>query len=817
MQKEARLVVIGAGIVGCSAVYHLTQMGWRDIVVVDQGPLFETGGSTSHAPGLVFQTNGSRMMTELARYTVQMYSQLELDGQPCWHPVGGMEVAYTQERWQDLKRKRGWAKSWGLEAQLLSPAEAQDRVPLLDKNKIHGAYLVPSDGLAKAVRACAAMARQSEASGGAAFYGDTTVTGFEIENGRVQAVLTDQGRITTETVLLCAGIWGPKIGHMASISIPLIPVEHQYVITTPISELAGETREIVHPILRHQDFAMYFRQHGDSYGIGSYHHEPRLVEPEAILSPEEAPVMPSVRPFTPQDFQAAHKAAVELLPPLEGAEFTYTINGLFSFTPDSYPILGPSPQVGGLWVAEAVWVTHGGGVGRAIAQWMDTGTPDMDLHEADVTRFHPHAHTPAYIRARGAQQYREVYDVIHPLQQISHPRRLRLSPFYPRQEALEAVFFESAGWERPQWYRSNEDLLSEYDVPERDGWEARYWSPIAGAEHQASRKRVGLFDLTPFTKIDVGGPGALEYLQRLTSNRIDRPLGEVTYTSLLNEHGGIKCDLTITRLGPQRFLVITGVASGPHDLAWLQSHLPQDGSVQLTDLSAAMCGLGVWGPHARDLLSAVSEDDLSNATFPYLTARPITIQEIPALALRISYVGELGWEIYTRTECGLKLWDLLWEAGEPLGAAAVGGGAFDSLRLEKGYRSWGTDIHTDYNPYEAGLGFAVRLVGQDFIGQEALQLVQQQSVTRRLRCMTLDDTATVLMGSEPILDGDDVLGYVTSANYGYTVGQSIIYGYLPGAYASEGTSVEVEYFGQRYPATVVREPLYDPENAKLKA
>jgi glycine cleavage system aminomethyltransferase T/glycine/D-amino acid oxidase-like deaminating enzyme len=817
MEKQAKLVVIGAGIVGCSATYHLTKMGWRDIVVIDQGPLFETGGSTSHAPGLVFQTNGSKMMTRLAQYTVALYSQLSLDGGPCWHPVGGMEVAYTRERWQDLKRKHGWAQAWGLEAALLSPQEAKQKSPLLDPTKIHGAYFVPSDGLAKAVWACEAMARQAEETGDATFHGHTTVTGFEIEDGRVQAVITDQGRITTEMVLLCVGIWGPKVGRMAGVSIPLTPVEHQYVISTPIPELAGESREIVHPILRHQDYSMYFRQHADCYGIGSYKHEPRLVEATEILSPDEAPEMPSLREFTPGDFEVAHAAAVELLPPLQGADFTYKINGMFSFTTDGNPVLGEAPGVSGFWVAEAVWVTHGGGVGKVIAEWMVEGAPSLDLREADINRFHPHAHSPSYIRARGAQQYREVYDIIHPFQQMAHPRNLRLSPFHQRQEELGAVFFESSGWERPQWFDANLGFVEGMDFAPRSGWEARYWSPVIGGEHAAIRERVGLIDLTPFTKLEVSGPGALAYLQSITANQMDQPTGKVTYTAMLDKRGGIKCDLTVTRLGADRFLVVTGVASGPHDLAWMRRHLPGDGSVRIADLSSAYCGLGVWGPKARELAQSTSEDDLSDAAFPYLTARSITIGEVPALALRISYVGELGWELYAPVEYGLKLWDRLWEAGQPLGVAAVGGGAFDALRLEKGYRSWGADIHTDYNPYEAGLGFAVRLDKGAFIGREALQRIKREGAAQKLCCITLNDPAQVVMGKEPILNGEKVLGYVTSANYGYTVGKSIAYGYLPLDYAEPGTPVEIAYFGERYKGSVSREPLYDPQNARLKS
>ncbi|MSS73055.1 MAG: FAD-dependent oxidoreductase [Candidatus Latescibacteria bacterium] len=816
MQDRARLVVIGAGIVGCSTVYHLTRMGWQDIVVLDQGPMFETGGSTSHAPGLVFQTNFARMMTEFSKYAVKLYNELNLDGQPCFYPVGSVEVAYTRERWEDLQRKLGAAKSWNLEATLLSPEETRQKLPLLDPKKIHGSYFVPSDGIAKAVRACEAMARASMEQG-AVFHGHTTVTGIEVKNGCVRAVLTSNGRIAAEKVLLCAGIWGPRIGRMAGVPIPLTPMQHQYTRTAPLPELAGETREVVHPIVRHQDYAMYFRQQADRYGIGSYKHEPLLVDPEDLPGWSEARKSPAIMGFTPEHFKAAHAAAVELFPALGRAELTERINGLFSFTPDGFPLIGESLDVRGFWVAEAVWITHGGGVGKAVAEWMAEGTPTLDLREADLNRFPPHALTPSYVKARGAQNYREVYDIIHPAQQMENPRPLRLSPFYPRQKDLGAVFFEGAGWERPQWFEANEALLQGQKTPTRSGWEARYWSPIQAAEHRAARERAVLYDLTPFTQIEVAGPGALAFLQRITANQMDRPVGRVVYTAMLNERGGIHCDLTVVRLGPDRFRVLTGGGSGPHDLAWIRTHLPPDGAVHVTDVTSRSCGLGLWGPKARDILQKVCPEDLSNPAFPYFTARQITVDLVPALALRVSYVGELGWEIYTPTEYGLRLWDTLWEAGQSSGLTALGDGAFDALRLEKGYRLWGADIHADDNPCEAGLDWAVKLDKGDFLGRQALLRIKQQGISRRLCCLTLDDPDAVVLGKEPILDGERVLGYVTSANHGYTAGGYIIYGYLPLPYAAAGKRVEVEYFGRRYAATVRDEPLYDPEGIKLKS
>ncbi|MCY4435997.1 MAG: FAD-dependent oxidoreductase [Chloroflexi bacterium] len=816
MQSHARLVIIGAGIVGCSVAYHLTKRGWQDIVVVDQGPLFDTGGSSSHAPGLVFQTNASKLMTTLAKETVELYGRLELDGEPCWYGVGSLEVAFTEARWQDLHRKLGFAKSYGLDASLISPQETLDLVPLLNPSVIHGAYFVPSDGIAKPVRAAEAMSRYSKAHG-AAFYGNTMVTNIVVKGGRVQAVETTAGRIAADQVLICAGIWGPRVGRMAGVSIPLLPVQHQYTRTAPLPALQGETREVDHPIVRHQDYAMYFRQEGDCYGIGNYKHEPLPVEADDILSPAEAERAPAMMDFTPEHFTVARQAADELFPALRNLELTDAFNGMFSFTPDGLPILGEAPQVDGLWIAEAVWITHGGGVGSVVAEWMAEGMPSLDLREADYSRFPAHAHTPAYVRARGAQQYREVYDIIHPQQQLETPRNVRCSPFHPRLEALGAVFFESAGWERPQWFEANKDLIADDAMPVRTGWEAQHWSPIQAGEHRATRERVAMYDLTAFTKIEVSGPGALDYLQSISANQIDRPVGKVVYTAMLNRNGGIQCDLTLTRLARDRFLVLTGGASGIRDLAWLRSHAPSDDSVTIDDVTSEYCGIGLWGPRARDVLQQVCADNVSNRAFPYFASKALSIGTAPARALRVSYVGELGWEIYVPTEYGLGTWDALWEAGQHFGMIAAGGGAFDSLRLEKGYRLWGADIHTDYNPYEAGLGWAVKLNKGDFIGREALMRSREAGIERRLCCLTLDDPSHVVMGKEPILDGERVLGYVTSANTGYTVGKSIAYGYLPIECATEGTSLTIDYFGRRYEATVTEEPLFDPSHARLRS
>jgi dimethylglycine oxidase len=814
MQDRAQTVIVGAGIVGASAAYHLAELGQADVLVIDRGPLFETGGSTSHAPGLAFQTNGSRTMCRIAQDSVRLYSELDVDGEPCWYGVGGIEVATSEARMAELHRRRGWARSYGIEdTELLTPEQTAKRIPLLDPSTILGSYLVPSDGIAKGVRIATALARRAGEKG-AAFEGEVAVTGFDVAEGRVRAVLTDHGRIECERVLICAGIWGPTVGAMVGVPIPLLAVQHQLVWTDPLEELAGESREIVHPILRHQDFAMYFRQREDHYGVGSYHHEPIATVQSELPSPG-GDLQPALMPFTPRDFDDAEAEAARLLPALAGtmrpADPARSLNGMFSFTPDAGSIVGESARVRGVWICEAVWVTHAGGMGRQVAEWMATGGSSYDLAEADANRFYPFQTTPPYVLERGKQQYREVYDILHPLQQPGRPRGLRLTPFHQRHVELGAEFFTGAGWERPQWFDANK-VLSGAAWESRNGWSAQNWSPAVGAEHLATRERAALFDLTPYVKLDVEGRDALAFLERVCANRIGRRPGTVIYTSMLTPSGGIRCDLTVTRAGEESFMVVTGGGSGIHDLGWLRRQL-RDERVSIANMTDHRFCLGLWGPRARDVLDAVTDADLANDAFPYMTMRELAIGEVPAFAQRISYAGELGWELYGPIEMGARVWDLLWEAGVEYGLIAGGLGAFDSLRLEKGYRLWGQDITTEHDPFEAGLGFAVKM-DKDFQGREALRAKGEPA--ERLACMTLEDPDAVVMGKEPIWADGRLVSYVTSANYGYSIGRAIAYGYLPAELADEGTAVEIEYFGDRLAANVAAEPLWDPAGARLR-
>jgi len=772
--SQPRVVVIGAGVVGCALADELTERGWSDVTVVDQGPLFTAGGSSSHAPGLVFQTNASKTMTDFARYTVAKLSAVTLDGQWCYRQVGGLELATTPARWDDLSRKQGLARSWGVSgAELLSPEQCAARHPLVDPTQVLGGLYVPSDGLAKAVRACAAQARRA-IDRGARFLAGHKVTGIAHAGGRVSGVETSHGLLPADIVVSCAGFWGPQLGRMVGLEVPLVPLAHQYARTGQVPALVGvndEELEASRPILRHQDQDLYYREHGDRIGIGSYGHRPMPVRIEDVLDPDDAPVMPSVLPFTEEDFAPAWEQSQQLLPSLQETKLEEGINGIFSFTPDGFPLMGEHRDLGGFWVAEAVWVTHSAGVARAMAEWLVDGQPRTDVHECDLHRFEEAQLAPSYVLERSCQNFVEVYDILHPLQPMESPRPLRTSPFLPRQQELGAVFLEGGGWERPHWYEANADLPTG-EVPARDPWSARYWSPIAAAEARATRERVALYDMTPLKRLEVTGPGALDLLQRLTTGTMAKSVGAVTYALMLGADGGVRSDVTVARLGEALFQI--GV-NGNLDLDWLRQHLPADGSVQVRDSTAGTCCIGVWGPLARDLVQPLSSTDFSHEDFKYFRGKRAYVAGVPVTALRLSYVGELGWELYTTADLGLRLWDALWAAGQSHGVLAGGRSAFNSLRLEKGYRSWGTDVTTEHDPYEAGLGFAVRMDKGDFIGRAAIEGRSADTVRRRLSCLTLDDPAAVVLGKEPVLLDGALAGYVTSAAYGYAVGRCIAY------------------------------------------
>ncbi|MES4892857.1 FAD-dependent oxidoreductase [Streptomyces sp. NPDC096012] len=807
-----RVVIIGAGIVGCSLADELTARGWNDVTVLEQGPLPAPGGSTSHAPGLVFRTSPSRTLSQFAGYTIEKFRSLEVAGVPCFDQVGGLELATTPERLAELHRRAGYAAAWGIRGEVVSAARCKELWPLLDESVVLGGFHTPDDGLARAL--LASRAQLDRATGrGARFLDRHTVTGIEREGGRVTAVVTDRGTFPADHVVSAAGFWGPVIGRMAGVDVPLQPLAHQYVRTGPLRELSGATAEASKPILRFQDRDLYFREHGDRIGIGSYAHRPLPVDPFAVPPYDEARArdmeMPSSYPLTAEDWAPSWEDCRWLLPALRETEVESGFNGVFSFTPDGMPVLGETRGLRGFWLAEAVWVTHSAGVAKAVAEWMVDGRPSVDVHECDLTRFEEAQRSPSYVRERGSQQFAEVYDVLHPLQPIERPRPLRVSPFYARQQQLGAFFLEGAGWERPHWYEANAPLVDALgELPERDAWSARYWSPIAAAEARATRERVALYDMTPLRRLEVTGPGALAFLDRMTSNNLRKKPGAVTYTLLLDETGGIRSDLTVARLAADRFQV---GANSPADLDRLLRHAPAD--VQVRDVTSGTCCIGVWGPLARALVQPLTREDFSHEGFGYFRAKRAWLGHVPVTAMRLSYVGELGWELYTSADLGLRLWDTLWEAGRDLGVIAAGRSAFNSLRLEKGYRSWGTDMTDEHTPFEAGVGFAVRMDKEGFTGQEALRNLPEP--TRRLTPLLLDDPAAVVLGKEPVLVDGVPAGYVTSASYGYTVGRCVAYAWLPAGLPT-GTGVHIQYFGEKVAATVADEPLFDPEMTRIR-
>ena len=823
MKTQAELVIIGAGIVGCSAAYHLTKMGWRDIIVLDKGNLPENDGSTSHAPGGVVVLSHNKLLTQMAAYSSALYAALPPFSaeRNSYNAVGSLEMARTPERWANLVQLHGEGKSYGVESHLLSPQECQDRIPYLDPTQFVGCLNIPSSALISGGQICGSFMRATEATGGAKFVANTGITAIDVRDGNVRAALTDNPdlpRIDCAQILLCANIWAPAISEKLGITLPLLAAEHQYAISTPLAEMAHFDRatrddEVIYPTIRDLDNALYFRQHWNAYGVGSYHHKPLMVHPRDVKQT-------AMHDFTPADFTPAWNYAQQLFPMLRGSDLTTKFNGMFAFSVDGMPIMGEAATKG-LWVATASWITHAGGVAKSIAEWMTHGEAEWDMRQTNIDRFHGFQKSQTYIDIVCAKNYREVYDLVHPKQPITEPRNIRLSPFHARLEAFTPDYASFAGLELPNWFEENSRLLEKYDdrIPHRSGWAAQYWSRIQGAEHLATRENVALFDLTGLSIIEVAGKGAVDFVNYLCSNEMNKAVGQVVYTTWLTPKGGVKRDLAVTRLATDRFWMFVGEGTLPQDLAWVRQHAATrgDSSVIISNISNSYTALGLWGPNARKVLEKVTRNDVSNEAFPYFSAQWIEIGPIPVLALRISYAGELGWELHIPMDSALPVWDVLWAAGRAVDMVAAGMGAFDSLRLEKGYRLWGGDVYTEYNPYEAGLGWAVRLKKGDFVGRDACVKLKQQPLKKTLCCLTLDDPNGVLMGYEPIFDNGQCLGHVTSANYGYSIAKFIAYGYLPADYANAGAQVEIEYFGTRLGATVCAEPLYDPQMARMKA
>ncbi|MCH7610884.1 MAG: FAD-dependent oxidoreductase [Chloroflexi bacterium] len=817
MRDQARVVIIGGGIIGCSIAYHLAKAGWTDVVLLEKGEL--TSGSTFHSAGLVSHFRTSPTLMRLMKYSVNLYQQFNLEvGEGLgWYEVGSLRLASSENQLKQLQRQVSTAKALGLEVGIISPAEAMQIFPPMTEQGLVGAVHIPQDGWLEPNGITTEFARRAKESG-VAIETDVLVNGIELSpRGEVTQVNTDQGPIKTEIVVNAAGQWAPQIGAMVGVDIPITPIMHQFLMTKPIPghELPHET-----PVVRDPDNLIYLREEVGGYLVGGFEPNPKAWSIDGVPWEFTQQLLPPEWEL----FEVLMEGAIRRVPVLETAEVIKMVNGPEGITPDGHYCLGPVPGLRGFYVAAGMslnGLAGAGGVGNAIAEWVIEGEPPWDMHEMNIRRFGTHYSDQGFRVERTRELYKYYYYLRFPLDENEWGRPLRTSPLLPRLQELGAVFGEKDGWERVNHFETGDPSRLAGADQRSWGWG---WPPYfeqVGEEHQAARERVALLDMTSFGKIDVRGPGALPLLQALTDNNIDKPIGSMTYTQFLNPQGGIESDLTITRWGEEHFRVISGTASLSNDIGWIKLHMNPESerSVQIMDVTAEWACISLWGPYAREVLQSVTEDDVTQETFPFMTARILGVGGAQVWAQRVSYAGELGWELYIKPEGALPLWDELMRAGEAFGIQPIGYKALDSLRLEKGYRLWGIDITPDENPYESGLGFCVRLKsGGDFIGREALLKFREQGDgRRRLSTLTLKGNTCVIYGGEAVYANSQLVGRVRSGGYGYTVGSNICLSYLPLELAEVGTGLEVEVLGQRLAAVVESDTLYDPQGEKLRA
>jgi len=803
-KNHAEIVIIGAGILGCSLAYHLTRMGKTDVVVLEKSGI--THGATWHAAGLVGQLRTSRNTTRMLTHSVELYDRLEAEtGQAIdWKKYGSLRLACSEEREMENKRSLTMAKSFGLEMQWLSPGEAQTLFPIMSLEDVRSAVYIPSDGYIDPAGVCQALAKGAR-DRGATFVAGERVTGFRIENRTVKSIETDKGGWTCGLVVNCAGMWGHEVGRLAGVRVPAFAVEHQYLITDPIPDMPKRM-----PTMRDPDHLVYYKPEVRGLVVGGYEPDTKAFATTGIPRTFAQELLPS----NFDRFEQIAKLAAKRTPVINTVGVRELINGPIPYSADADFVMGKVPELENFYVSTGFLygIAAGGGAGRMMAEWIVDGAPSLNLWPLDVRRFSFHHTTRHFMYPRAVELYGHHYKLHRPGDEHETLRGIRRSPLYETLKARGAVFGSRAGWERPNWFAPKGTPAE--DRPAFDRRKTN-WFAAVGEEHKAIRESVALIDQTSFAKFELVGPNALHALQRLTVSDMNKAVGSTIYTQLCNAKGGIECDLTISRVGLERFYFVTGSAFGTHDRHWIESHLRRDAQAQIIDLTSARAVINICGPRARDVLQAVTEEDVSNAAFPFSTNRPITVGAAPVLAIRIGYVGELGWELHIPTEYAAHVYELLREAGATHGIRDAGYRAIDSCRMEKGYLYWSSDITPDYTPYEAGLGFRVNLKKPDFIGRDVLAAQKAGGVQRRLCIFALEQPLPVY-GGEAVLHRGEVVGVTTSGNYGYTVGKSLAYAYLPATLATEH-GFEIEAFGAVSPARRHDGALYDPENLRLKA
>ena len=802
-RNSAKHLVIGGGIIGCSIAYHLTRMGEKDVVLLERASLTE--GATWHAAGLVGQLRSSRNTTRMLKKSVEMYDRLQNEEgmQFDWKKTGSLRLAATHDRMLEARRLATMARSFDLEMEIISPAEAKVLFPLIEQKGLQGAAYIPSDGYVDPASLCQAIASAARSQGADIRQG-VEVTDFTIHGGRITHVETTAGKYEAQNVILATGMWSREIGAKLGIRVPACAVEHQYIVTESTGDEIGH-----YPTLRDPERLVYYKPDvGGRLVIGGY---------EEGTLPFGDPEIPDkfIRQLLPENldrFLPLAELAGQVTPVLNDVGIRQVINGPIPYSADGDFVMGWQPDFKNLMLATGFLygIAAGGGAGEMIAEWIVEGAPSLDLWPLDVRRFGPHHGTRAFMYPRAVEHYAHHYKMRYPGQEHEAARQLRLSPLYGRLKDAGAVYGSKNGWERPLWFApEGVDPVDQLDFLDPG------WKVFAAMEHRAVRERVALIDQSSFAKFEILGEGALDLLQRLCVSDMDKPLGAVIYTQMCNDNGGTEADVTFIRLGPQHFYMVTGSGFGMHDSDWIRRNMPEDGSAHLIEVTSGKAVVNIVGPLSRDVLGAVSESDLSDAAIGFATAREIIVGAAPVLAARIGYVGERGYELHIPTEYAAHVYDLLWEAGQSLGIANVGYRAIESLRMEKGYIYWSGDVTPDYTPVEAGVGFRVHLNSKgDFKGRAVLEAQKNGNLKRKL-CTFVTTENLPLTGGETILIGDRVVSLATSVGYGHTVEKTILRGYLDKIHWGERDFM-LEVFGERYPITRVESPVYDPENAALK-